>query len=67
MSKEEERVWEPGWEGHKRAQSRRLAALPMAEKLRWLEEANALVRHLRRKMDADLTAAGADERGREVT
>lgn len=37
-----------GWDGHERAQLRRLATLPLAEKLQWLEEADELVRHLRR-------------------
>ena len=43
-----ERVWESGWEGHSTAQRRRLARLPLTEKLRWLEEAHALVMHLAR-------------------
>ncbi len=44
----EELMWESGWEGHTRAQRRRLGRLPLAEKLRWLEEAQQLVLHLRR-------------------
>jgi hypothetical protein len=39
--------WDPGWEGHKLAQLRRLARLSLAEKLAWLEDAHRLVRHLR--------------------
>ena len=39
-------TWEEGWSGHERAQLHRLAKLPLAEKLRWLEEAHDLVRHL---------------------
>jgi hypothetical protein len=39
--------WEPGWEGHRRAQMLRLARLPLAEKLQWLEEAQKLVEALR--------------------
>lgn len=35
--------WERGWEGHARAQQRRLARLSLAEKLAWLEEAHRLV------------------------
>lgn len=42
----DERVWERGWEGHEQEQLARLAALPLAEKLRWLEEADRVVRHL---------------------
>ena len=40
------RVWERGWDGHEEAQLRRLARLPFAEKLQWLEEAARLVEHL---------------------
>ena len=43
----EERLWESGWQGHTLAQRRRLARLSLAEKLRWLEEAQRLVGHLR--------------------
>lgn len=38
--------WDGGWEGHRRAQLLRLANLPLIEKLRWLEEAQVLLRHL---------------------
>jgi hypothetical protein len=38
--------WDCGWDGHTRAQRRRLATLPFADKLDWLEEADRLVRHL---------------------
>ena len=41
-----EGAWEKGWGGHERAQLRRLANLSLIEKLRWLEEAHDLVRHL---------------------
>ncbi len=34
--------WEPGWEEHRLAQRRRLAALPLTDKLTWLEEAQRL-------------------------
>ena len=44
----DERVWERGWEGHERAQRRRMARLSLAEKLEWLESAQRLVFHLRR-------------------
>ena len=42
----EQRLWERGWDGHRQAQLRRLARLPLVEKLRWLEEADRIVRHL---------------------
>ena len=44
----EDRVWESGWEGHAEAQRARIARLPLEEKLRWLEEAQHLLLHLRR-------------------
>ena len=43
----DEREWERGWEGHERAQRRRMARLTLAEKLEWLESAQRLVLHLR--------------------
>ncbi|MBI5710942.1 MAG: hypothetical protein HZC42_11670 [Candidatus Eisenbacteria bacterium] len=42
----EELLWESGWEGHSRAQRRRLARLPLAEKLLWLEEAHRVILRL---------------------
>ena len=42
------RAWEVGWDGHHEQQLRRLALLPLVEKLRWLEETHYLVRHLSR-------------------
>ncbi len=44
----EAQVWESGWQGHADAQRMRLARLPFQEKLRWLEEAQHLLHHLRR-------------------
>jgi len=44
----ESQVWESGWQGHADAQRARLARLPFVEKLRWLEEAQHLLLHLRR-------------------
>ncbi len=41
-------VWEVGWQGHADAQRARIAGLPLVEKLRWLEEAQHLLIHLRR-------------------
>ena len=37
-----------GFTDHESAQLRRLASLPLVEKLRWLEEAHRLVLRLRR-------------------
>ena len=39
-------AWEKGWDGHHEDQLRRLARLPLTEKLKWLEEADRVVRHL---------------------
>ena len=47
-SRGQQRVWERGWEGHEREQLRRLAELPLADKLKWLEDAQQVVRHLSR-------------------
>ena len=42
----EQREWERGWPGHADAHARRMAALSLAEKLDWLEDAHALVIHM---------------------
>lgn len=39
MGNEAAGEWERGWDGHERAQLRRWAKLPFAQKLAWLEEA----------------------------
>jgi hypothetical protein len=44
----DERLWERGWDAHQLAQRRRLARLPLAAKLEWLEEAQKLIERLRR-------------------
>ena len=38
--------WEHGWTEHEQMQLERLALLPFAEKLAWLEEAHRVVRQL---------------------
>ena len=43
-----DRAWESGWDDHERQQLRRLAKLSLEEKLVWLEEANRLVRNMRK-------------------
>jgi hypothetical protein len=45
-------VWEHGWEEHERLQRQRLAKLPLAEKLRWLEEMQRMVEHLRKQRES---------------
>ena len=50
-------AWDRGWEEHRRRQLERLARLPLAEKLEWLEEAQRLAEtlHAQRR-----PAAGSD-------
>jgi hypothetical protein len=43
---EQDGIWESGWRGHEEAQLLRLAALPFAQKLEWLEQAQRLVASL---------------------
>ena len=43
---DEDRVWEEGWEAHELAQLRRLARIPLVEKIRWLERAQRLAKQL---------------------
>jgi hypothetical protein len=38
--------WERGWDEDERLQLQRLARLPLADKLAWLEEAHRVVLHL---------------------
>ncbi len=45
----EDGAWPVGWEGHERSQLLRIAAWPLPRKLRWLEEAQIVVDHLRRQ------------------
>lgn len=40
--------WEVGWDGHTLAQATRLAALPLVERIGWLEEAQLLAARLSR-------------------
>ena len=44
----QESGWDAGWDGHSLAQARRLARLPLTEKLRWLEEAQRTAEAIRR-------------------
>jgi hypothetical protein len=47
MTGEVARTWESGWDGHERAQRERLARLPLALKLEWLEETQRLIERMR--------------------
>ena len=46
--REAEAGWEAGWGAHERAQRRRMAALPLSEKLLWLEQSQRLATFLLR-------------------
>lgn len=46
IEERDDREWELGWDGHNRAQQRRLSRLSLAEKLAWLEEAQRLQKNL---------------------
>lgn len=47
MADRDDRVWERGWDEHAEAQRTRLADLPLAEKIAWLEQAQVMLGHLR--------------------
>jgi hypothetical protein len=41
--RDQQRVWERGWDEHERLQLLRMAKLSLAQKLEWLEQAHRLV------------------------
>jgi putative hemin transport protein len=53
-----DRSWDAGWEEHELQQLRRLARLPLWQKLQWLEEMNRIIRHLRTQRPAAAPPAG---------
>ena len=52
MNQEQKQGWDRGWEEHKLRQMERMARLPFAKKLQWLEEAHHLVIALARSRAA---------------
>ncbi len=42
-------IWEKGWDGHEKAQLKRMARLSFQEKIMWLEEAQEVLNSLTRK------------------
>jgi hypothetical protein len=52
-----------GWDAHERAQRQRLAKVPLAEKITWLEEAHRMVLTLAQQRS---TAAKVSERDHET-
>ena len=53
-------MWEAGWLGHAEARRARIARLPLREKLRWLEEAQLIILHLRRGPESRRDGAHPD-------
>lgn len=39
----QERLWEKGWDGHEKAQLKRMSRLSFREKIKWLEEAQEML------------------------
>ena len=64
MSSEQDRAWESGWGAHEKAQLKRLASIPLPEKLRWLEEAHTIVGHLKEEGEKRKKEKGRSRRGR---
>lgn len=62
---DDERGWDRGFEGHTRAQRRRLAELPLTVKLAWLEEAQRLAEQLAEARRSIRRASGNDDSARE--
>lgn len=58
-------IWERGWEGHELAQLRRLARLPLSEKLQWLDEAHGLMRYLSHQQLSPASSASPAGSGAE--
>lgn len=59
--------WERGWDGHARAQRKRLARLSLAERLAWLEEAHRLLLRIedsrKRKAGGVVEGGAGEDRG----
>lgn len=60
-----EQGWERGWEGHMLAQQRRLARLPLWEKLAWLEEAQRFAEQLSKASSPGAGGASGPASGRK--
>lgn len=57
----DEQIWESGYDGHEEAQKRRMANLPFAVKLAWLEEAHELVMYLQKSRRKQSSTKGHEE------
>ncbi|MEW6668334.1 MAG: hypothetical protein AB1512_24235 [Thermodesulfobacteriota bacterium] len=52
--RQEDRLWEEGWDGHEKAQLLRLARLSLEDKIRWLEEAEEIAKNLQRRKSSSI-------------
>lgn len=52
MTQQQEQDWDRGWDEHKLRQMQRLAQMPLAKKLEWLEQALHVVISLARSRAA---------------
>lgn len=46
-----QQAWEQGWDGHRKAQLLRMAKSSFAEKLKWLDDAQAALNHFSRQVE----------------
>ena len=60
-----ERVWEEGWDGHEKAQLKRLASLTFQEKIIWLEKAQEMLKGLNRPSEIKAKYVSRDKRRRQ--
>ena len=52
---ESKQVWERGWDGHEKAQLKRMSKLSLREKIKWLEEAQEMLENLAKKKGTNIT------------
>ncbi len=53
--------WESGWQGHELAQMKRLAALSLEQKIRWLESAQEMVVRMQQTQQAPRRTPQGDD------
>lgn len=58
----DERVWEAGWDDHRRKQMLRMSKLTFAQKLAWLEEAHRMVLHMRKSREENARKQAGDSK-----
>jgi hypothetical protein len=57
--------WERGWDGHARAQQRRLARLSLMERLAWLEETHRLLLRIEDSRKRQAGGVAGSEAGKD--